>query len=996
MKKKTKSKSNNNLQKTFLLSVFACILGASINSILFYNNFFQTLSKLNEEPIATITFKYKTAQRKFLERMIWDRLKQNSPLYNGDTVHTSPSAEATITFNDGNVMVLSESTMAQVFVDEQNSASARLSGGEAMIDSSNSNNGFSLSSGSTFMNLASGAQVNAATGIDADMRKGFGLEEKSSLSTSSKESLQENQSGKALIQVIKGEATVLTSSGEEKTVQEGQSIEVSKSAFASPKLSVKSPLPNQKIIYHTQGLCDVDFKWEAENLTPTAKLFLEISKDKSFKELIDSKEVQDLKDYSVSLEDGNYFWRLSLENSGEKNSLTGKFNLTKSLPPDLVAPAKDNIFTYRTKNPSVRFVWTDSPLAQNYKLEISDNEKMENPILTQRVNSTSSIISTLTEGKYFWQVTPYYKINNLGFAAQSIVHSFVIEKKGGLNTVEIFIPADSSLVDNDSLADKAYFSWKSDVEAEEYNFKASKNPDLSNPKVNLKTKENYVSLKAADFFEEGKWYWGVTFSDSEKNVSPSSAIRSFYSIKGKPSIRAVEPANMYQVSESLVQDLRFTWKKNLPSFYESEIRISTDEAMKNIIYRSKIEGHRLSELKLGLGTYYWNLVASASDSSLTIETLPSRFAVIGNLSKAELKSPLVRAVARETTPFKFEWDAVPDADSYKFEIYKDSSGEVVYTDTILGTSTQVDMFYGKGFDDKTDYRWTVQARANAIPGLASRRIGNIAEEKFLLLKLRPVEILLPAKNAQISGEDAILRPGKIKWDSVDAVEYAQLVLTKVDEKPAKVIIKTPSDEVMQAQNAVKIAPKEIPLDAPNGMQSGSYEVVVYAKTLDGIDISNTEDVYKGRFTILPIPKLETVTALISKPQKFDIDYLRNLNNKRSITLEWAKVPKATSYLVKVYLEQSRSKQTLLIEDEIEKNSYAIEFEKMDENLRAKFQRGNFLWTVQAIRRVDFDNDGINDKIFQTSEVSPKANFVTEVPEVRRTRNMGASNTYGKN
>lgn len=65
-------------------------------------------SKLNEQPIATITLKYKTVQRKFMDRVVWDRLRQNYPVYNGDTIHTATLSEANIWFNDGNVMEMIE------------------------------------------------------------------------------------------------------------------------------------------------------------------------------------------------------------------------------------------------------------------------------------------------------------------------------------------------------------------------------------------------------------------------------------------------------------------------------------------------------------------------------------------------------------------------------------------------------------------------------------------------------------------------------------------------------------------------------------------------------------------------------------------------------------------------------------------------------------------------------------------------------------------------
>ena len=126
MKKKTKSRLKNSLFVPFCASILVCVFGAAANSFLFYKNFFRALTKLNEEPIATITFKYKTARRKFLDRVVWDRLRQNSPVYNGDTIHTSSLSEATIWFSDGNIMDLSENTMAQVFLSEEDRKSTRL------------------------------------------------------------------------------------------------------------------------------------------------------------------------------------------------------------------------------------------------------------------------------------------------------------------------------------------------------------------------------------------------------------------------------------------------------------------------------------------------------------------------------------------------------------------------------------------------------------------------------------------------------------------------------------------------------------------------------------------------------------------------------------------------------------------------------------------------------------------------------------------------------
>ena len=96
MKKRTKYRLKNDLAVPFRIAVVICLFGAGTSYYLFHTNFFRALSKLDEEPIATITFKYRTAQRKFLDRVVWDRLRQNSPVYNGDIIHTAELSEATV------------------------------------------------------------------------------------------------------------------------------------------------------------------------------------------------------------------------------------------------------------------------------------------------------------------------------------------------------------------------------------------------------------------------------------------------------------------------------------------------------------------------------------------------------------------------------------------------------------------------------------------------------------------------------------------------------------------------------------------------------------------------------------------------------------------------------------------------------------------------------------------------------------------------------------
>ena len=137
-----------------LLTTIICCTGIAISVYLFWMDFNQSLTRQSEQPIATITFKYKSAQRKFIDRIIWDRLKNESPVYNGDTIRTAALSEATVTFIDGNTMALHENTLAQIFYDvEGDGAAISFTEGNISVTTGTSSKAVSVSSGGTRMKL---------------------------------------------------------------------------------------------------------------------------------------------------------------------------------------------------------------------------------------------------------------------------------------------------------------------------------------------------------------------------------------------------------------------------------------------------------------------------------------------------------------------------------------------------------------------------------------------------------------------------------------------------------------------------------------------------------------------------------------------------------------------------------------------------------------------------------------------------------------------------
>lgn len=971
MKKKTKSKLNNNFSLTFCFAILFCALGASTNFFGFYKNFTSTLFKFNEEPVAVITFKYKTAQRKLLERLVWDRLKQESPLYNGDTIHTSESSEATITFVDGNKIELFESTMIQIWKDKDSGiASTDIYDGSVYVQTSNKED----SSGLVLKSVKENIEIAVENGSSASIDSSLG----------------------ETVQIISGTASISNTEGIVQKLSEGQTIIVKENDFVQPQLTMISPSPNKKILSHTKENQNIEFQWKTLNMQDI-DLVLELSADKNFSKIQNSYDIKNIENVTMSLQSGIYYWRIRDASIEDVNQILvgSRIQIIQSLPPKLLSPVQNYEYVFRKRKPSVRFIWSETNRADSYRLLIADNSSLEHPIIDQRCKSASSIISTLKEGIYYWQVIPYFSINEIGYSAHSEIHSFKVEKTGNLIAPIPLVPANNSVVNIEKTAKKASFSWKAESEALSYKIEFSRDKDFSAIEKTIESSKNYISLIGSQEFSVGRWYWRITQQDQEGNFSKFSEPISFQAMEGKPEQHTVEPTDGYGIAENLMLDLNFTWKKNLPDYYSSFIQIATDKDFEDVLISVPSTGFSLNGVYLQKGDYYWRLYSKSNVDDFELFSSSKKLRVLPNLEKPIVITPKGKAVARDGVPYKFSWDQVKGADFYKVNIYRISDGLLVYEDVVYDTSLELDMFNPEEFVDRVNYKLEIQAKSNSIPGVISRRNGDLYEASFQLVKLRPIEIVIPKRKTVIDGIEAALKKIIIKWDSVDDVSQAQIIVSKKKEKKSVPIIKIPTDE--EFASGYKIAPNTVLIQNPDLINGGNYEIIVKAKTIDGIDITNSDKKYLGEFSVSPIEPLPKVKGLSSTPTKFDVEYLRNLENPRSITFKWNAVSKATDYEFEIKTKKGRSLYKKILP--IKTTSVVVDWLKLvqaqkTEKQKKELYNGNFIWTVEAIRRVDNNRDGVLDTKLQPGILSEEV-FVSELPVLQKASGKGAVNPYGK-
>lgn len=905
---------NIQLKASDVIVTVICLLGVYISLLTFVEKLNSSLSRDNELPIGTITYKYKSAQRQFIDRVLWDRLKQESPVYNGDKIRTASLAEATISFNDGNTVVLYENTLIQVFSEEKG-LNLDFSQGDVALATSEEGSSMRLST------PISSVQVNSNSELYA--------------------------SGKNDLQLIVNEGSAVVG---ETTLNkgDGQIVDENGVSVNLSRLIMNTPLPNTKILTHSNEQQIVNFEWSLQNISKGVPVILDIAQDKEFKRVV--KSISSIKEtsYSVSLGGGVYYWRLHIIDGPEIES---RLPICVSLKPELITPINNYTFSYRTKNPVVRFMWSPDEYISFWQLEVADNKDFNNCIISQKCTKPSSIISSLGKGTWYWRVKPFYTINSIGFANSSEYGVFEILQNANLTKIELFIPENEGLINTQLESDeKVYFSWKSNSEAVSYEIIIADNKQLKNPIVKDSLYENYYSLdqKKYDLSNEN-WFWTVNYTDAEGNKSPETEIRTFYAVKGDIIQRTIFPPDGYAINPDRTIDLRYTWKTNVS--FDTHYQIAKDSSFNEIVVdeiinQSMVKGKNLSE-----GEWYWRIIAS--DDNFSLQTPPKKIRVVPYLAKAIALNPLnkSRCVIRPMTAVIFQWNLVDGADYYQFKLYDKSKTTVLHEkNNLFETSIKLNLDnYADG-----EYVWTIQA-FSLETALADRMKGMLSENQFVLKKIRPIDLVYPENNKFYNGVDAYLNPDTITWAAVEKPATVEFILTDATNEVVMFLEKPEGKILLQP------------------LTEGTYYWTLKGFTYDNLDISAM-----GRrvFRVGPVEPLRAVVNL--KPEDktlFDLNYFLA---SRQIDFSWDREVEANAYIFTIYDNEGNEVYSSDLAD--------LENFTLDD--LSILDKGQFYWTVEPVMLLD----GV---IFRRGN-TVKTGFDIDLPRIEKTVIKKPGTMYGTN
>jgi len=378
----------------FIIIIFLSIAVVSVE--LFRRDLLQTFNLQNVEPVGTVIVKKNTVQRRLGDRVVWDRLAHESPVYIGDIIRVADASLASLHIGAAN-LDLDEHTLIRIILspDGESIQIVLNEGSLSLVTSAQS---------SPVILEVSGNQIVTGPGsmVNAEL----------------------SDTGQMSVQVTGEPVVLINNRGETREIHSGNMIamEANGTELHESAVVVSFPLPNMRFLNNSRDLFPVNFSWNRINIEPGKLLRLEISANRNFSQVSHVRENLH-NSAQVNLDNGIWFWRIFLEG---RTLGTGSITIADGTGPHLVNPAVNSIFRYSDELPVLNYQWREIDEAVSYVLEISSAPDFSNPRIRRQSSVASLSDSSLGEGLWYWRVMPVFPSVFNGYTAFSAPSFFRI------------------------------------------------------------------------------------------------------------------------------------------------------------------------------------------------------------------------------------------------------------------------------------------------------------------------------------------------------------------------------------------------------------------------------------------------------------------------------------------------------------------------------------------------------------------------------------------
>ena len=689
------------LQKTrhsqSVVVIVACLSGAVLSFYLFYSNLFQTLDTLSIEPAGTVTIRENIVQRRLADRMLWDRLFTDSPVFYGDLIRVAEASSAVLHIT-GNNIELVENTLIRIDTN-RDITHIELRSGQMSIVSAPESTGLLLSIQGSIIETGQDTILSALAGEDG-----------------------------MVLQVLEGSILLSDGNNSSRQLNAGTLIALDADGrqLSGPTAIMTSPLPNARYLKNSPEALEISFAWIKNNLEHTEALRLEIAENQRFTRI--AGIVQALDQVIVALPAGIWHYRLMY---GDTMLTSGRLTVMDTPEPVLHSPTMNQVFNYRTRQPELRFRWSPVEGATHYIWEVAAQPDFEKTIIARPVWGASLLNSELGPGTWFWRVRPMFPYGFIGASRSSPPGSFHIGQSD-----ELQAPVLRSIIPGNAVSvapfrnEDILFSWAGNNEAVSYTILICAIQDPDNPVIMQTVRNNFFLYgRSEHILSPQLYYWSVFFTDSEGNQSPHSQPRVFIALAEDVIHELLSPPEGYIQEASQPADIQFSWRTNLP--LDNWLQVSSQSDFSQLHVNAAVSGGSQS-VSLPAGNWYWRILATMGNQVFATAARQVRIGQPSQPSAAQTApvpaSPaLAAAVQRsaQTAPdtviqapsesqqrlrsITFDWEAIPEASAYVFRLFEESSGgrrQIVQTEPITQNSWTLD---DPGILNRSNYIWQVEA-----------------------------------------------------------------------------------------------------------------------------------------------------------------------------------------------------------------------------------------------------------------------------------------------
>ncbi|TGM47504.1 iron dicitrate transport regulator FecR [Leptospira biflexa] len=487
-------------------------------SILFYLDLNRKIDIGNREVVGTIFFKNNIVQRKFEDEVIWEKLENNSPLINKDTIRSEAYSDAIIRLKDGTEINIDENSMFNLDLTGEE-PNLEFSEGSLQVKKNDSNaNQIKITSSGSEINVNSG-NVKIEKAKDQELN----------------------------LFVEKGKTTV-KQNGKSLAVEQGKKAEFKKSGIEITKIPIVLSSPqSQKLFYAEPNEVNVTFQWKIESGFESP--LLEISRSPNFQLIYFSQTIQG-NQTTVSLKEGTFYWRVKVKNQKTKDvasSETNKFFVSKLEPFLGESPNNGAVISFVQILPLVTVSWSKLNTTNLYQFYLSESNQFQKPL--KRIETVANQISfdDLKEGTYYWKVIAKSSFPDTK-DRETKVYSFTIKKQNSIPSPKWQRPNPESEISVEEIKhNQAILIWEGNSEIQSYTVKISKDSKLTNPIAKIETTSNFL-VPDWNLLGHGHFFATITGKTKDgKETEPSNSLSfSIVEQKKKTEVASVPEENKSQ------------------------------------------------------------------------------------------------------------------------------------------------------------------------------------------------------------------------------------------------------------------------------------------------------------------------------------------------------------------------------------------------------------------------------------------------------------------